>query len=244
MTPPAPAPLLVTVIIPAFNEADRIGATVRAAQNLAGSDRVWVVDDGSSDETARHAEEAGAMVVHLSQNSGKAHALTEGVRAALADPEGKNTELLLFLDADLEKTAALASALVEPVQRSEADMTIATFPVKPGKGGGFGAVVRVARWGVKRATGRTMAAPLSGQRCLTLAAWQAAQPLAPGFGVEVALTIDVLQFGLRVQEVPTEMDHRVTGRSFSARLHRARQLRDVLRALAPRLLNPQRTRRP
>lgn len=233
-------PSFVTAIIPAYNEADRIYATMRAAMDIVGHTHVWVVDDGSTDETALRVQEAGAHLVRLPQNGGKACALTEGVRAALADSDGKNTEFLLFLDADLEKTAFLSTALVEPIAYGEADMTIATFPVKPGSGGGFGAVVRVARWGVKHATGRTMTAPLSGQRCLTLAAWEAAQPLAPGFGVEVALTIDVLQAGLRVLEVPTEMDHRVTGRSLSARLHRARQLRDVVLALAPRLIKPQR----
>ncbi len=226
----------VTAIIPAFNEEARIGATVQATMDSVGLTHVWVVDDGSTDQTRLRVQEAGANLVRLPKNGGKANALTAGVRAALADETARNTDLFLFLDADLEKTAFLSRALVEPVAQGNADMTIATFPVRPGRGGGFGGVVRVARWGVEKATGRTMAAPLSGQRCLTRAAWESAQPLAPGFGVEVALTIDVLQAGLRVLEVPTEMDHRVTGKSFAARLHRGRQLRDVFLALAPRLL--------
>ena len=229
----------VVIVIPAYNEAERIGKTVRAAHRVAGKGRVWVVDDGSTDATAERVQEAGAHLVRLDKNGGKAHALTCGVRAMLESDlgisAGRGELLLLFLDADLEDTASLSAALIAPVVQ-KADMSIATFPVRPGAGGGFGGVVRLARWGVQAATGRTMAAPLSGQRCLNLRAWQAAQPLAPGFGVEVALTIDVLQAGLRVVEVETQMNHRVTGRSFAARLHRARQGRDVLRALMPRLL--------
>jgi hypothetical protein len=83
-------------------------------------------------------------------------------------------------------------------------------------------------------TGWTPTQPLSGQRCLTRAAFEQLTPLARGFGVETALTIDALQRGLRVAEVPADLAHRVTGRRFSDQLHRARQYRDVARALAVR----------
>ena len=53
----------LAVVIPALNEADRIGATVTAAAGIAGVDVVVVVDDGSGDDTAAAAEAAGASVV-------------------------------------------------------------------------------------------------------------------------------------------------------------------------------------
>ncbi len=152
--------------------------------------------------------------------------------ADAADP----AHLLLFLDADLGVTAAEAAVLIPPVSSGAADMTIATFPVVPGRGGGRGIVVRASRWGIRRLTGRTMAAPLSGQRCLTPAVLRAARPLARGFGVETGLTIDALRAGFRVVEVPTTMDHRVGQNDWRAQVHRARQLRDVVRAMVPRLL--------
>jgi glycosyltransferase involved in cell wall biosynthesis len=224
-------PTPVSVVIPAFNEAVRIEATVAAARCLPGAAEVIVVDDGSADDTAQVAARAGASrVVRHARNRGKARAMESGADAA----SGRG--LLLFLDADLGPTAAEAGALLRPVQAGEADMSVAAFPVVPGRGGGRGIVVRLARWGIRAATGRTVAAPLSGQRCLTLEAFARARPLAAGFGVETALTIDVLRAGLRVVEVPTTMDHRVTGDDWAARRHRARQLRDVVRALAPRLL--------
>ena len=216
------------MIIPACNEADRVAATVAAARALPDVAEVWVVDDGSHDATGAVAATAGARVLRHDRCRGKAAAMETGADAA--------NGLLLFLDADLGATASEAAALVPPVQRGDTDMTIALFPVVPGRGGGSGLVVRLARWGILRLTETRLAQPLSGQRCITSEAFRAARPLARGFGVETALSIDVLRAGLRIQEVPTQMDHRVTGNDWRAKRHRARQLRDVALALAPRLL--------
>ena len=76
--------------------------------------------------------------------------------------------------------------------------------------------------------------PLSGQRCLSRAAFEAALPLARGFGAETGLTIDVLRAGYRIVEVEVDLRHRVTGTHLTAQLHRARQYRDVALALAAR----------
>ncbi len=226
----------LTVIIPAYNEADRIAATVAASLRLPGVREVVVVDDGSTDATGAVATAAGGRVVRLPQNSGKARAMEAGADAA-ASP------LYLFLDADLGETAGKAAVLIGPVGSGDADMTIAVFPTIPGRGGGMGLVVRLSRWGVRKLTGRTLSAPLSGQRCLRAEVLAASRPLARGFGVETALNIDSLQAGFKIREVETGMDHRVTGNDFRARLHRARQLRDVALALIPRLLGLRRASR-
>ncbi len=214
-------------MIPAYNEEARIEETVRALQDLPGVDEVIVVDDGSADATAGRAEAAGARVVLLTPNRGKGEALAAGMAAA-------HGGILLLLDADLGATASQADRLLEPVKRGEADMTIARFPVISGKGGGFGLVVRLARWGILRTTGRRMAAPLSGQRAIRRAVWERVGGFAPGFGAEVALTIDALCAGFRVVEVETTMMHRVTGRDWKGVRHRMGQFVAVLRALWPR----------
>ena len=146
---------------------------------------------------------------------------------------------LLFLDADMGETAAAAQPLVEAVLGEGVDMAIALLPPQPGAGG-MGVVVRTARRGIERATGWEAAQPLSGTRCITRETWQACQPLAPGWGVETSLTIDALTAGFWVKEVPAELHHRATGNDLRGRLHRAAQLRDVLRALArKRHLSPE-----
>jgi len=225
----------LAVVIPARDEADRVAETVTAVRSVPGVDVVAVVDDGSSDATAARARTAGARVVSHASSRGKAAALHTGVRAL--DRSGCDEHLLLFLDADLGASAAHATRLVEPVVSGRAACAIAVLPQVAGAGG-HGFVVRLARDGIKQATGRRMAAPLSGQRCLTRSAFAAAEPLAAGWGVEVGMTIDVLRAGMAVEEVPVPFTHRVTGRDLAAQLHRARQWRDVARALAARKVRP------
>ena len=240
-----PLPTRVAVVIPAKDEADRIAATVSAARAIPGVDRVVVVDDGSRDATSRRAHDAGAEVVRHPRNRGKAAALESGVAAlgaqvdgAIGSPDGPEQAppALLFVDADLGETAAATAALIGPVLAGEADMTIAILPPQARAGGGHGFVVRLSRMGVRNATGWTPTQPLSGMRCLTWDAFQAARPLADGWGVETALTIDLLVAGYRVIEVPCELQHRVTGADWRGQLHRAAQYRDVARALAVRRL--------
>jgi len=227
------------VIIAAKDEAARIVTTVSAARRIAGVDLVIVVDDGSSDATGRLAADAGAVVLSHPRNRGKAAAMATGARAVadhdINDPAVLGgARLLLFIDADLEHSAANAAALVAPVATGDADMTIATLPPQSTSGGGHGFVVRLARNGIERLAGWTPTQPLSGMRCLSREAFEAASPLARGWGVEVGLTVDVLGAGLRVLEVPCELQHRVTGSSWRGQVHRARQYRDVWLALADR----------
>ena len=224
----------VAVVIPAKNESARVAATVRAAACIPGVDLVVVVDDGSSDDTARVAGDAGARVVTHPRNRGKAAAMETGAAAVAAADDPRDPRLLLFLDADLGESAAAAAPLVPPVRDREADMTIAILPPQHTSGGGHGFVVRAARSGIVRATGFSPTQPLSGQRCLTRAAFEVARPLAAGFGVETALTIDLLRAGLRVREVECDLHHRVTGKDLGGQLHRFRQYVHVQRALRRR----------
>jgi glycosyltransferase involved in cell wall biosynthesis len=225
------------VVIPAREESDRIGGTVRAAMGLPGVDLVLVVDDGSQDQTRVLAERAGAAVVSHPRPRGKGAAMETGAEAVrlLDHREGRAAPRhLLFLDADLGDTAQHAGPLAEPVRRGEADMTVAVFSSTL-KLGGHGFVVKLSGAGIERATGWRPAQPLNGQRCLTRAAFDAARPIAGGFGAETALTIDLLRRGMRVTEVEVPLAHRATGTDWRSQLHRARQFADVGKALARRL---------
>lgn len=225
----------VAVVIPAHNEADLVGATAGAAATLSGADVVIVVDDGSRDGTARVAEQAGASVLRHARNRGKAAAMETGAQAVrLLDQRDGTSRLLLFLDADLGDTAAQAGPLITPVASGEADMTIAAFAARV-KLGGHGFVVGLSAAGIRRATGWTPIQPLNGQRCLSREAFDAARPLARGFGVETAMTIDLKRKGLRISEVEVPLAHRATGTDLRSQVHRARQFADVAWALAWRL---------
>jgi GT2 family glycosyltransferase len=227
----------VVVLIPARDEAARVGATVEAAREIPGVARVVVIDDGSSDATGARARDAGAEVLRLERNLGKGAALDRGL-----DLVRESADVLLLLDADLGESAAQGAVLLSPVLAGDADMTVAAFPPQAGKAG-FGLVKGLARWGIRtlgRAAGRSFpaAAPLSGQRAMTRACWERVAPFAFGYGVEVALTVRALRLGMRVLEVPTTMSHEATGRDAAGFTHRGRQFLHVARALARLLVEP------
>lgn len=237
----------IAVVIPARNEAGRVGATVTAAAGLPGVDLVVVVDDGSGDDTAGEAAAAGAYVVRHARNRGKGAAVAAGAEAvrliesgtavagvgssAEVTATGRVPRHLLLLDADLGDSAAAAGPLTEPVLAGTADMTIAVIALL---GGGFGFVTATAGAGIERATGWRPAQPLNGQRCLTRAAFTAALPLAAGWGLETGMTIDLIRKGMRVTEVEVALSHRATGKDWRSQLHRLQQLVGVIRALASR----------
>ncbi len=231
----------VACVIPAKDEEERIAATVAAAQRLPNVEIVVVCDDGSTDRTGQHAAAAGAIVVSHTRNRGKAAAVESAVNGlGVIEQRDKRPEAgaLLFLDADLGETAANCAPLITPVVEGSADLTIAVLPPQTtGDGtaaGGRGLVMGTATKGIVELTGWTPKAPLSGQRCLTRRAFELASPLAAGWGMEVGMTIDILRAGLTVREVEVELRHRATGNDLGAQLHRAKQLRDVVRALAAR----------
>jgi len=218
------------VLIPAHDEAARIVATVTAARAIPGADRVFVVDDASTDGTAQLALDAGAEVLRLLTNAGKGAALDAGLAAVRDD-----ADVLLMLDGDLGDTASQGSLLLEPVLRGDADMTVAAFP-RPKTKAGFGLVMGLARLGFRVLGGRAgrafdATAPLSGQRAMTRACWERVTPFEFGYGVEVALTVRALRAGLRILEVETTMAHDATGRDAAGFKHRGRQFAHVARAL-------------
>lgn len=224
-------------IVPAKDEAERVGATVAALRSVPDVALVVVVDDGSTDSTARVAAEAGALVVRHALNQGKAAALTTGV-ARLAEEETRQSAdpfVLLFADADLEGSAAHLGPLLEPVLGGAADLAVANIP-RAASSHGSGRVVRLARGQIESLTGRRISQPLNGMRALTREAFGWASPLAPGWGVEAAMLVDVLRAGGRVVEVPVPLTHRATGADIRGQIHRARQMRDVSRALLDRRL--------
>ncbi|NLF44748.1 MAG: glycosyltransferase, partial [Syntrophomonadaceae bacterium] len=76
---------LITVVIPAFNEENTIAATIRAVQKLDYINRILVVDDGSTDQTAASAEITGAEILKLSPNRGKGGAMNAAVQYIQTD---------------------------------------------------------------------------------------------------------------------------------------------------------------
>ncbi len=108
----------IAAIIPAFNEEKSIGPIIRVAKKHPLVDEVIVVDDGSSDATAKISRQEGARIIQNKKNQGKGRAMERGV-------ESTNADILLFLDADLLGLGKKhLDALLEPVIKGQADMTV------------------------------------------------------------------------------------------------------------------------
>ena len=83
----------IIALIPAYNEVERIQPVIEGAKQFLP---VWVVDDGSKDQTAALSESAGATVIRQSPNQGKGRALQNGFRHALE----AGVDAVITLDAD------------------------------------------------------------------------------------------------------------------------------------------------
>ncbi|MGH2555315.1 MAG: glycosyltransferase, partial [Actinomycetota bacterium] len=202
-------------LVAAFDEEDSIARTVKALAGIDGGTEVVVIADGSTDRTAEEASGAGARVLMASRRMGKGTAVDSALdRLETAD-------VYLLVDGDVGETSAETSVLLSEVLSGRLDVAIGRLP--PQAGGGFGLVKGFAGWAIARVTGFVAEEPLSGQRAITRTALEACRPLAPGFGLETAMTIDAVRLGFRVGEVPVDMRHRPTGRTLAGFTHRARQ---------------------
>ena len=213
-------------VVPAHNEAERILDTLKALWDL-DLERVILVDDGSRDATARLARGCGAEIVATS-TSGKPQGKGRAMITGLSLARRYRPEAVLIADADLGRSAARLSCLLANLD-DDSPATIAAFP--PATGGGFGLVKDYARRETSRRTGFSPSEPLSGQRALRLDALEVLPGIAPGFGAEVGMTLDLLANGIHPLEVLLHLEHRPTGRTPAGFAHRARQGFDILRAL-------------
>ncbi len=111
----------VSAVVPAYNEASRIGAVLKPLVDCSSVDEVIVVDDGSDDQTAEAARQYPVQVIKLETNCGKAKALDEGVGRA-------RNNVLLFLDADLVGlTKEHVDRFVSLYEQSGTDMVVGVF---------------------------------------------------------------------------------------------------------------------
>jgi len=107
----------VSVVIPALNEEETIGAVVRAVPREIASE-VIVVDNGSDDRTAERASEAGARIVSEPRR-GYGRACLAGARAV-----AEGCEIIVFMDGDGSDCPELMGLLVEPIEARTHDFVI------------------------------------------------------------------------------------------------------------------------
>src|SRR6267154_1610612 len=210
--------LKLSIIVPAYNEAARLGPSLRTIVDYLKQQRdqseVIVVDDGSTDNTATVAEESladsGAVatrVIRYDQNRGKGYAARTGLLAARAN-------IALFSDADLSTPITETPKLLDPILSGECDLVFGSRALdrrligvhqswRREQGGRlFNLIVRVATglpfWDTQcgfKAFRMNVCRPLI----------EAAQIDRFGFDVELIYLAHLAH--LRLREVPVRWDH-------------------------------------
>lgn len=184
----------VSVVVPARNEAATIGPIVERLVGLGPQVvEVLVVDDGSSDETAQLAADAGARVVDAelvlahrrdAAGPGKGQAMWKGV----AEAQG---EVIVFCDADLvDFDPSYVTSLVAALVADEGAVMVKGRYPRSGTGGRVNELVARPMLELLHPTLASLAQPLGGE----YAAWRHALTVVPfvhGYGVELGLVIDL-----------------------------------------------------
>lgn len=221
----------VVLILPARDEAPRVGSVVRRAPAaVAGRPvRVLVVDDGSTDATADAAAAAGAHVVRHSAGRG----LGAAVRSGLAASQAWNPAAIAFCDADGEYAPEELGLLVGPILDGTADYVC---------GSRFAGTIermlprrrlgnRVLTVGLRLVARTSISDGQTGYRALSPAAAAAAE-IVHDYNYAQVLTLDLLAKGYVYSEVPITYSFRESGRSF---VRLGRYLRHVLPAVRAEL---------
>jgi glycosyltransferase involved in cell wall biosynthesis len=198
--------------VPAFNEEATIGEVVFELRDYAPEFEVLVVDDGSTDETAGCAEEAGATVLRLPLNLGIGGAVQAGYIYALE----RGFDIAVQVDGDGQHDARELARLLEPVLAGRTDLAIGTrfvgprsYPAPFARKLG----IRLFAGLVSLRVRQRMTDTTSGFRAVN---WRGIRLFAADYPhdyPEVEAVVTAARGNLRVCEVPVLMRPRVAGRS-------------------------------
>ena len=208
----------VSIVIPAYNEAARLGRTLAdmvSSLRAYGAVELIVVDDGSTDGTAeiaeRYLEAHGRgliwQVLRLPSNRGKGYAVRQGLLAARAP-------VALFSDADLSTPITDLPKLVEPITRGECDIAFGSRaldrslietpqPIHRDRAG------RLFNLALRLATGLPFLDTQCGFKAFRMSVCRSIleSAIVDRFGFDVELLFVAYRAGLRMQEIPVRWRH-------------------------------------
>ncbi len=203
----------IFVAIPAYNEEAAIGSVVLSVQEV--TERVLVVDDGSTDSTAEIAKRAGAEVIRHNENRGKGAA----VQTILAEAQSREFEAFVLLDGDGQHIAEDIPNVAEPVLDGECDMSIGSRYLKGEKT----ETPLYRRVGQKTldlltagSSGTSLTDSQSGFRSLSSNAVEQMAIRTDGIGVESEMIDRATTRGLEIEEVPIDVKYEeVDGQTYN-----------------------------
>ena len=195
----------ISVIIPAYNEADTIGDLVSSIRSLYPAAEIIVIDDGSSDSTADVAKVAGAEVFSHPYNIGNGAAIKSGIRVAKG-----NT--LVFMDGDGQHNPEDIARLIENIPLY--DMVVGARSVGDQASLGRALGNKLYNWFASYVAKFSIKDLTSGFRAVKTTVARNFLYLLPNtYSYPTTLTLGVLRSGMSVKYIPIKARKRKTGRS-------------------------------
>jgi glycosyltransferase involved in cell wall biosynthesis len=192
------------VIVPAYNEAATLASLLAEVRRAAPELTVVVIDDGSSDATARIATGSGARVLRHPFNLGYGAALQTGYKYAL----DRGAERIVQMDADGQHLPEEIPSLLAPVRRDACDLVVGSRFLAPG-GYEMGALRSLGRHvfrAVAGAAGLTITDPTSGFQAMNRRVVRLfSGDWFPGDYPDVDVLLAAARSGLRLRELPVRM---------------------------------------
>lgn len=189
----------VEIIIPAFNEEKYVAEVIKDIKKLNNPNyQIVVVDDGSTDKTSHRASDAGASVIHLPKNSGKAYALRHASDMAIIN----EADYLVYCDSDGQHKAKDIPRLVNKLMIERLDIV---FAYRDGKG--MPLIKKLGNWGLSKitwvASGLNLRDSQCGLKAMTTEAYKKIRWSNDqlGYGVESEIIINCGERGLKYGEV-------------------------------------------
>ncbi len=212
-------------IIPAYNEEATIGTVVLKTKIYVND--VLVIDDGSTDDTGTIAEMAGAKVVRIPRNSGKANAVLTGFKSIL----NKGYDAAIMIDSDMQHDPDEIPRLLAPIVEDSADLVIGSRFLGNSKDiptyrkTGQTILNITTAFGSKAAITDSQ----SGFRALNKKAIESMNFDSAGYNIESDMITYFAEKGLRIKEVPISAIYRTAiGHKHSSVFHGTSVLGNVV----------------
>ncbi|HEV8308398.1 MAG TPA: glycosyltransferase family 2 protein [Methylomirabilota bacterium] len=204
--------LRVLIIIPAFNEAKNLGAVLTGLRGASPECDVCVVDDGSTDETAKVAAREGATVLRVPLNLGIGGAVQTGYLWA----QRRGYDVAIQIDGDGQHDPRFIADVLAPIARGEADLVIGSRFLDAG---GYRSTairrlgIRYLSWFIRARCGVRVTDPTSGFRATGRRAIELFARTYPDAYPEAEAIGLARRHGLGIVEVPVRMSERIHGAS-------------------------------
>lgn len=191
------------MVIPAYRAEKTIGLLVRQVV-IQGLPTI-VVDDASNDETARKAEEAGALVIRRTKNGGKGTALRQGLEEALRRDYG----WFLTMDADGQHVPAEIGCFLEAAARGNEDLILGNRMGKPMRMPIERRLTnRFMSWLLSRVAGQKIPDSQCGFRLISRQVLERVRLISERFEIESELVVKSIWKGFSVASIPVSSIYR------------------------------------